>query len=207
MSRIKLKDAIVTKEKAPDPKIVFGSTIESYYKGVDQSEDLLKCPNLLYVKNRYRQGETDPLVLNSFTQSLRHASERVWILDTYMNKNLSNNGVFESLLKSIIINSSTLDVRFYLKSKVNESEIKGLIDFSNDEIREQRGSNVATNIVCGFYDDLSYLHDRFAIIDNILWHFGSDVGASLPSLHATSYGWNVDKLNIINFFEELWAER
>ena len=186
--------------------IVFGSSRESYYPNTKQATDLLGCPNLRDIKDRYREGEKNALVLDSFTRTLRNASDKVWILDTYLHKNFSKNDVFESILKSILINKSIIDVRFYLKSKTNEEEIKEIVKFYNDLIREDRSNSRATTIALKFYDDLNYLHDRFAVVDNDLWHFGSDVGATLPSLHATSYGWNAKKLKITDFFEELWQE-
>ena len=186
--------------------IVFGSSRESYYPNTKQATDLLSCPNLRDIKDRYREGEKNALVLDSFTRTLRNASDKIWILDTYLHKNFSKNDVFESILKSILINKAIIDVRFYLKSKTNEEDIKEIVKFYNDLIREDRSNSRATTIALKFYDNLNYVHDRFAIVDDYLWHFGSDVGASLPSLHATSYGWNAEKLEITDFFEELWQE-
>ena len=186
--------------------IVFGSSRESYYPNTKQATDLLSCPNLRDIKDRYREGEKNALVLDSFTRTLRNASDKIWILDTYLHKNFSKNDVFESILKSIFINKAIIDVRFYLKSKTNEEDIKEIVKFYNDLIREDRSNSRATTIALKFYDNLNYVHDRFAIVDDYLWHFGSDVGASLPSLHATSYGWNAEKLEITDFFEELWQE-
>ncbi len=34
----------------------------------------------------------------------------------------------------------------------------------------------------------SLIHDRFAITDNLLWHFGSDVGGRDAALNAVSFG-------------------
>ena len=179
--------------------IVFGSSRESYYPNTKQATDLLSCPNLRDIKDRYREGEKNALVLDSFTRTLRNASDKIWILDTYLHKNFSKNDVFESILKSIFINKAIIDVRFYLKSKTNEEDIKEIVKFYNDLIREDRSNSRATTIALKFYDNLNYVHDRFAIVDDYLWHFGSDVGASLPSLHATSYGWNAEKLEITFF--------
>ncbi|MBO6225853.1 MAG: hypothetical protein J6N72_10490, partial [Psychrobacter sp.] len=60
--------------------------------------------------------------------------------------------------------------------------IKEIVKFYNDLIREDRSNSRATTIALKFYDDLNYLHDRFAVVDNDLWHFGSDVGATLPPM-------------------------
>lgn len=212
MISTKPKDISISHPSEEDETLktmVFGSSRESYYSNTKQATDLLSCPNLHDVKDRYREGEKNALnalVLDSFTRTLRNASEKIWIIDTYLHKNFSKNKVLHSILDSILINKATIDVRLYLKSKTNEENIKEIVNIYNHTIREDRGNSRATTIALKFYDDLNYLHDRFAIVDNDLWHFGSDVGASLPSLHATSYGWNAEKLEITDFFEELWQE-
>lgn len=47
-------------------------------------------------------------------------------------------------------------------------------------------------------------HDRFAIVDNELWHFGATVGGSHPSINAFSRGWNAAETGAIRYFTELW---
>ncbi len=49
-----------------------------------------------------------------------------------------------------------------------------------------------------------YIHDRFAIIDNELWHFGATVGGFHTSVNAASRGWDAEELGAIDFFEMVW---
>ena len=48
------------------------------------------------------------------------------------------------------------------------------------------------------------VHDRFAIIDDELWHFGATVGGSHRSVTAYSRGWSAQATRAGEFFEEAW---
>lgn len=50
-------------------------------------------------------------------------------------------------------------------------------------------------------------HDRFAIVDYELWHFGHTVGGSQRSVNAFSRGWPANDTGAITYFEELWGYR
>lgn len=189
------------------PSIFFGYSQEGYYSHIERATDLTQCPNLNQVRGRYNMSLKHALVSQNFQQAILNAKQKIWILDTYLHKNMKESSVFESILNLIKTNKQILSVRFYLRSKTNENEINELVKYYNDLIRDDKRSHQGTKIECGFFNNLDFIHDRFAIIDNNFWHFGSDVGASNQSLHATSYGWNSDKLQITNFFEELWEEK
>ena len=49
-----------------------------------------------------------------------------------------------------------------------------------------------------------FLHDRFAIVDEALWHFGSTVGGGHPGLTAASGPWSTSGTRAAEFFEECW---
>lgn len=49
-----------------------------------------------------------------------------------------------------------------------------------------------------------YLHDRFAIIDDELWHFGATVGGLHNLVNAASRGWDVDDHDAVRFFDNAW---
>ena len=50
-----------------------------------------------------------------------------------------------------------------------------------------------------------FLHDRFAIVDDDLWHFGSTVGGGHPGLTAASGPWSASDTRAAEFFEECWS--
>ena len=49
-----------------------------------------------------------------------------------------------------------------------------------------------------------FLHDRFAIVDNALWHFGSTVGGGHPGLTAASGPWPEYDSRGYRFFDDCW---
>ena len=49
-----------------------------------------------------------------------------------------------------------------------------------------------------------FLHDRFAILDGALWHFGSTVGGGHPGLTAVSGPWPAIETRAVAFFDECW---
>ena len=53
-------------------------------------------------------------------------------------------------------------------------------------------------------DLFPYLHDRFAVVDGALWHFGSTVGGGHRGLTAASGPWPEDDTRGRIFFEECW---
>ena len=52
--------------------------------------------------------------------------------------------------------------------------------------------------------DFPFLHDRFAIVDGELWHFGSTVGGGHPGVTAASGPWSTSTTRAVEFFEECW---
>lgn len=52
--------------------------------------------------------------------------------------------------------------------------------------------------------EFPYIHDRFAIIDNELWHFGATVGGLHNKVNAATRGWDADFHDAIRFFEIVW---
>jgi phage terminase large subunit-like protein len=55
--------------------------------------------------------------------------------------------------------------------------------------------------------DFNCVHDRFAIVDEELWHFGATVGGFHPSVSAASRGWLATEHGAVEFFEEAWSSR
>jgi hypothetical protein len=52
--------------------------------------------------------------------------------------------------------------------------------------------------------DFPYAHDRFAIVDDQLWHFGATVGGGHGSLTAASGPWPAAPSGFVDLFDRLW---
>lgn len=49
-----------------------------------------------------------------------------------------------------------------------------------------------------------FLHDRFAIVDDALWHFGATVGGGHAGVNAASGPWPAVDARAEDFFAECW---
>jgi hypothetical protein len=49
-----------------------------------------------------------------------------------------------------------------------------------------------------------YVHDRFAIIDSELWHFGATVGGLHSLVNAATRGWDAQAHDAVRFFDDAW---
>jgi hypothetical protein len=50
------------------------------------------------------------------------------------------------------------------------------------------------------------VHDRFAIVDSELWHFGATVGGAHRSINAYSRGWDATEARALDFFKEAYGD-
>ena len=51
-----------------------------------------------------------------------------------------------------------------------------------------------------------FLHDRFAVVDDALWHFGATVGGGHEGLNAASGPWSAVDARAVEFFNECWKK-
>lgn len=70
-----------------------------------------------------------------------------------------------------------------------------------------RRSNIGRDLKITTHHKYSFpfLHDRFAIVDDDLWHFGSTVGGGHPGLTAASGPWPASDTRAVEFFDECWT--
>jgi len=88
-------------------------------------------------------------------------------------------------------------------------ELLQLFELKESLINEQsgrRGNKCRIQINTGLSDSPIDVHDRFAIIDDELWHFGATVGGFHASVNAASRGWNAHATGAVDFFELVWKK-
>jgi hypothetical protein len=208
VSRQKKQD-IAREEIAPFPKPkILWPSIE-YGRGI-QSSSSEQFPSEDRIKTRYEnttldQEEKNALVvyaLDEFEYAIMEAVERLWIIDSNFDAfGVASilDAVSSSHVKQIWILTGAKAQKEYrndwlslLKKARNDRKAK---DHTPGDIQWKIGlSN----------EKYPYLHDRFAIVDQELWHFGATVGGGHPSLNAASRGWDADKTGAIAFFKNVW---
>lgn len=187
-----------------NPKIFFGIFNQSSISGkVQDNETFLSYSDFKALYRQYKDypnKEYDKLISPQFKNALNNAHKRIWLIDGYLSTP-NYRFKFEELIVLLSRRMCYLDdVRIFFDKDKNQSDIQELLDLYNEELISKR----LPEIKCKFFTNYP-IHDRFAIIDDVLWHFGSDVGSTNKSIHATSYGWNAVSLKAVKFFEEFWS--
>ena len=160
----------------------------------------------------YRKNAIDPIPLTAFRDAVIKAQERIWMVDEYLfvsDKGKSNNRI-QTLSAWLQDDINANDIRLLTKHH-EEIHADALDKFKQrtDAINNYRShSHVKCNIKIktNLSNGIDYLHDRFAIIDDELWHFGATVGGFHSSVNAVSRGWRASEHGAIDFFELLWNE-
>lgn len=168
-----------------------------------------------------RKDYTNEPYLENFKQSIQSSTERVWIMDPYLfepegpknTKHLNRNSQksrCEAILDWFHLGLSASDIKILTKANANSPDVKEIIDcFEKRAIdinseTSNRGRNCQILINTNLINKFDYVHDRFAIVDNELWHFGATVGGFHSQVNAVSRGWDANSTKAIEFFELAW---
>ena len=138
------------------------------------------------------------MTLPIFAQAVATAHRRLLIMDRHFDET----GV--KSLQDAFEGSQASDVRL-LTGSINDLE-KMRIDL---EMRVNLRRNDQWVIVrwraALRRDFYPFLHDRFAVVDDALWHFGATVGGGHPGLNAASGPWSATETRAVDFFHECWS--
>lgn len=189
--------------------------------------DLKKFPDTWDVKAKMDcyNNSGQVLMLEAFWESLQSAVNHIFILDSYF----LNPETPKNINKAVMIENRVSDIQNKLTDACtngkNGLEIKILTDspYTNDIVEEQKmlddfstieemtkentqqgQTGVELSVCLELTRKFNYIHDRFAIIDNELWHFGGTVGGFNSKLSVASRGWDAESLGAIRFFNEVW---
>ena len=167
--------------------------------------DLPYFPDRNLVTQRYRsEGDVITLGLQSFQSAVRQAEVCVLVLDLHFDE------VGTSVLGPALEYTKAEDIRLLTGSgKIQEERRMQL----HRTLRRLRNMNPANSSATEIYwtarlskRRFPYLHDRFAIVDGGLWHFGSTVGGGSRELTAASGPWPESETRAKDFFDECWRE-
>jgi|UPI0004BBB9EE hypothetical protein len=194
-------------ENNSEPKIFFGILNNSYVdKEVKDNKKFIEYSefsSLWDPKHQYKFDDSHTALFSKiFHDYIKKAENRIWVIDGYLNE-LSSRKKFESFVNILYGKMFYIDdIRLFLKDDEHKKDIQEILSFHNEELLIKGRKEIK-------FDFFNYksIHDRFAIIDDKLWHFGSDVGSSSRCLNAASYGWDADYFKAINFFTDLWNSK
>lgn len=144
-----------------------------------------------------------------FLEAIRKAEQLLWIIDKnfLQKKEPSGQNGIDTICEAVA-DSNVKEIKIIAmpggsETPSAEGEVKRLKNARKNckSGREGLPIEICTNLDKKMS---SLIHDRFAIADNVLWHFGSDVGGRDAALNAVSFGWNADTTHAKSFFLELW---
>lgn len=143
-----------------------------------------------YPRKRLTESEKTsykPEVIKAFEDALLDVEDRIWIMDPYFDAVYGLNSIWFHLCQS-----QAREIKIISHEAKPEKWIeKQIAEYSRKPDAEIQWK------VC-FHE----LHDRFAFLDDELWHFGSTVGGGYPGFGAASRGWATDHMNYV--FNSRW---
>jgi hypothetical protein len=157
-----------------------------------------------------RRNSSDPVPLQKFGEAVAGAQERVWIVDEYllMPGKGSPTDRIEKILAWLPLWLVASDIRLLTKrhQEVGDGDIEKFHQraraISNHVARREKECRI--EIRMHLKRDCDFVHDRFAVVDDELWHFGGTAGGFHAAVSAASRGWRAADHGALDFFEEIW---
>ena len=182
----------------PDKEILWGS----------QDGGQNRFPTIFAAYNR--KNSDNPVPLKKFGEAVSEAQERVWIVDEFLLKSDSGNSAerIEQILTWLPLRLAASDIRLLTKrhQEIGEDDLnkfqKRAQEINDSAARREKECSIEIRL--HLKQDCDFIHDRFAIIDDELWHFGGTVGGFHSRVSAASRGWRAVDHGAIDFFEEIW---
>jgi hypothetical protein len=127
-------------------------------------------------------------------ESISEAKERLLILDGFFDVEWGLDIVWPAFLVSQIV-----DARILLEKKEDQKKL-------NEYLKEKKDVGELNQMNCSFRvrRHLGNVHDRFAVVDDELWHFGSTVGGAHQAFSAVSRGWSSEEF--CDVYESIWKD-
>lgn len=196
------------KRPYPEPRI-FWPSIRGYGDGVES--DSSRFPTLTAIKAR--RSAQPPDALAAFVGAAWAAQDRILVLDDFLFKprdRQSQRSRYDQILLWLPDRLVANDIRFLTNTHEDQEEQDTIRTLFNERVAEindrspRRVGVVGIEIKFSLGKTFPYVHDRFAIIDSELWHFGATVGGLHHLVNAATRGWNAEAHDAIRFFEDAW---
>jgi hypothetical protein len=192
------------------PPTILWPTVVGYGDN-PKNGDSTKFPEWEQMKIRNEANSVAPLA--AFVQAAAEAQDRLFVLDEFLFNpaNGALNARIDEVLEWLPDSSTVNHVRLLTSSIGTKTEEKIIEDQLKERatkingLRQSRSTTLAVEVKFTLKINFPYVHDRFAIVDNELWHFGATVGGFHNQVNAASRGWHVDDHAAVRFFEMAWA--
>jgi hypothetical protein len=138
-----------------------------------------------------------------FRSAIRQARDRIWVLDDYL---FANDKSAERLI-DVLFDTAATDIKLATSDKIGAKEWALYLKSLEPDFQRR---NPATRIQVSLdlrkmeQRDMIDVHDRFAVIDDVLWHCGATIGGLHDAINAMTFGWSVRETKAVEFFDRLW---
>ena len=186
-----------------DPPQLLWPSIRFVSRG-SANDDKTSFPKEYEIRERHQNSLGKTLALEAFQLAVLVAEVRVLVLDPHFdevgvaalapvldgNRNVRDVRLLTGT--GDITTDSREEARRILTQAINadRTQSDGLVDVGWRAVLKK--------------DKYPFLHDRFAIVDGALWHFGSTVGGGFRGLTAASGPWPTSDTRAVDFFDDCW---
>lgn len=155
-----------------------------------------------------RYGVDDVRIVREFEKAISNA-QRVWIIDKHLFSEDGKNPSHGRRIKKVVnwfLTNHIQTIRILTGHHDEQAEIEKAFKELEDVIIDDRARvDVPLKVELSFaLKNFDCIHDRFAIIDEELWHFGATVGGFHRDVNAASRGWNANAHKAVQFFDTAW---
>lgn len=204
----------VAKPERPFPgKTILWATQTGW--GNLKNGDMDRFPNMAAITARNSADHPNPLA--TFGEAVAQAQDRVWIIDRHLldpDRGSRQNRIDQIINWMLEESFAANDIKLLTKShngsnnkEVDNDLAKQFQEYAEMITKSRSKGAAQCNIQVRFaltQQDFDYVHDRFAIIDDELWHFGATVGGFHSSVNAATRGWRASAHGAVDFFEFVW---
>lgn len=161
------------------------------------SKDALHFPAEHNVYERHRESERgNTMRLVAFETAIMEAHRRLLVMDPHFDE------VGVHALLDALEYSQANEIKFLTETDRRlatwRQELEAQINLHRTDHRVEVHWRQLKR------DSFPFLHDRFAVVDDALWHFGATVGGGHRSVNAASGPWSAVHARAIDFFDECW---
>ena len=146
----------------------------------------------------------------AFMDEFERARDRIWLIDSFLLKvderSASN---FFDVFENKLWQTNAQDIRLITCPKngyIEQINNLKLLQFERIQLDEFRPFNIDIQLVRDGRSPVRLPHDRFAIIDDELWHWGANIGGTHHEVNAYSRGWSAHESGAEVYFERLWKK-
>jgi hypothetical protein len=138
-----------------------------------------------------------------FRLAIRQARDRIWVLDDHL---FANDKSVQRLIDALFDTAAT-DIKLATSDKTGAKEWAQYLKALGPDFQKRNPATriqVSLNLRKMELRDMVDVHDRFAVIDDVLWHCGATIGGLHDAINAMTFGWSVRETKAVEFFDRLW---